>query len=303
MANTLKTYYFPQNWDISPNGPLSLGSVLSSVKRPLPPLLINPLTGAVPAATPSTTTVSQAEQPNMYRSTKYNVSYKTSTAYSGSVSLFASFAAPLLGIGPDASASLARDRSLTLHFSRVDTQDWYPTPEELQELVGQPAVSRYLDRLQAWSKKCVLVVTGVKVAYGARAESKDAREAKGELSVALDPGVAGGIPGVVEFGPGLGLGRKRSTEVGWESGTEGVEDPGFVFAYQVQRVKVKKRDAGVVEVTGKAYTHGALYGSHRGVDEPGEYEIEILDAEDSTEEEGVLVETMDSEENMRFVPL
>lgn len=297
MASTMKTYYFPPNWDIPPGGPLSLGSVLSSVKRPLPPLLISPLTEILQ---PSGTAL---KEPRVYDTKKYNVSYKTSTSHSGSASLFASFAAPLLGIGPDASASLARDRSLTLHFARVDTQDWYPTAEELQKLVEQPAVSRYLDRLQAWSTKCVLVVTGVKVAYGARAESKDARETKGELSVSLDPGLAVGIPGVVEFGPGLGLGRERSTEVGWESGTDGVEDPGFVFAYQVQRVKVKKRDAEVVEVTNKAYTHGAVYGSHHGVEEPGAYEIDTMDAEDSTEEEGVLVETADTEENIQFVPL
>jgi hypothetical protein len=185
----------------------------------------------------------------------------------------------------------------------MDTRDWYPTAAELQELVEQPPVARYLDRLQAWSKKCVLVVTGVKVAYGARARSSDARETQGEVSVSLDPGIAGAIPGVVEFGPGLGLGRKRNTEVGWESGADGVEDPGFLFAYQVQRVKVKKRNAQVIDVAGKAYTQGAVYGSEHVADEPSEYEIDITDDENSTEEEGVLVEAMDSEENMRLVPL
>lgn len=302
MASTVKTYYFPPNWDIPPGGPLSLGCVLSSIKRPLPPLLISPLTELLSATTPSTTD-DQLQQPRIYPTTKQNVSYRTSTSHSGSASLFASFAAPLLGIGPDASASLARDHSLTLRFTRVDTKEWYPSAAELQRLVEQSPVSRYLDRLQAWSPKCVLVVTGVKVAYGARVESRDAREVKGDLSVSLDPGVAVGVPGAVEFGPGLGLGRKRSAEVGWETGVDGHEDPGFVFAYQVQRVKVKKRNAEVIDVVSKAYTRGAVYGSGHVANEPGEYEIDITDADDSEKEEGLLVEAIDGEERMRLVPL
>lgn len=214
-----------QNWDIPPGRPLSLGCVPSSTKRPLPPLLISPLTG-VPSATTPSTTDDQLQQPIIYPTTKHNVSYKTSTYHSGSVA-------------------------------------------KLQGLVEQSPVSRYLDRLQAWSPKCVLVVTGVKVAYGARVESRDAREVKGDLSVLLDPGVAGGVPGVVEFGPGLGLRRKRSAEVGSEIGVDGHEDPGFVFAYQVQRVKVKKRNAEVIDVVSKACTHGAVYGSGHVANEPG----------------------------------
>lgn len=302
MTSTVKTYYFPPNWDIPPGGPLSLGCVLSSVKRPLPPLLISPLTEMPSTMTPCTTN-GNLEQPRIYPTTKHNVSYRISTSHSGSASLFSSFAAPLLGIGPDASASLARDHSLTLRFARVDTKEWYPSAKELQGLVEQSPVSRYLDRLQAWSPKCVLVVTGVKVAYGARVESRDAREVKGNLSVSLDPGVAGGIPGVVEFGPGLGLGRKRSAELGWETGVDGHEDPGFVFAYQVQRVKVKKRNAEVIEVASKAYTRGAVYGSGHVANEPGEYEIDVTDSDDSAEEEGLLVEAFDGEENMRLVPV
>ncbi|KAK8131810.1 hypothetical protein PG984_008248 [Apiospora sp. TS-2023a] len=249
------------------------------------------------------TTDAEPEKPQIYRTTKYNVSYTTSAAYSGSVSVFASFAAPFLGIGPDASTTLSRDHALTLRFSRVDTQEWYPSTAELRALVGHRSIARFLACLRLWNTKDLYVVTGVKVAYGARAESKSGRETKGELEVSLDPGLAGGVPGVVEFGPGIGLGKKKSTEVGWETGTEGTEDPGFVFAYKVRRVKVKKKNGEVSDVTSKEYTRGALYQDvvPTGDKPEEEYEICTTDVEDEMEEEGVLVESGDGDDDMRLI--
>lgn len=142
------------------------------------------------------------------------------------------------------------------------------------------------------------------VAYGARAETKATREIEGELKVPLDPGVAGGVPGMVEFGPGVGLGKKQSTGVGWDTGVEGSEDPGFVFAYKVQRVKVKKKNGEVVDVSSEAYTRGALYEqSTPAAAKPDGYEIDFTDVEDDDiEGEGVLVEAEGGEGSLRLVP-
>jgi hypothetical protein len=302
MANLTKTYYISPNWDVPPGGPLSLGSVLSSTKRPLPPLLICPVTDVPHSTTPSTSGAAPV-QPQLFSTTKYNVSYTTSTLCSGFVSLFASFVAPVLGVGPDASTKLSRDCALTLRFARVDTQEWYPSTAELQKLVEHPSISRFLERLRAWNAKYLFVVTGVKVAYGARAESKNACEIKSELHVSLNPGVAVGVPGAIEFGPGAGLGKKQSTEVGWETGAGGKEDPGFVFAYKVQRVKVKKKNGEVIDVTSKDYTRGALYEEVISIaDTPEEYEIDTMNEEDDTKEEGVLVEAGDGDENLLLIP-
>lgn len=305
MANLTKTYYFPPNWNVHPGGPLKLGSVLSSAKRPLPPLLICPASDDAPQPATAPVASSEPAQPRIYRTTKHNFSYTTSTSYSGSASLFASFATAVLGVGPDASTKLSRDSAMTLRFARLDTQEWFPSDEELQKRVENPSVSRFLERLRVWSPKILFVITGVMVAYGARAETKAARDIEGDFKISLDPGMVGGMPGVVEFGPGLGLGKKESTEVGWETGADGKEDPGFVFAYKVQRIKVKKKNGGVINVDNEEYTRGALYEQHvPALEKREEYELDSTDTEENDMEgEGVLVEADEGEGSMWLVPV
>lgn len=304
MANITKTYYFPPNWDVPARGPLRLGSVLASTKRPLPPLLVSPVVEETQSSRPS----ADSEQLQVYCTTKYNLSYTTSSSYTYSAGLFASFATAVLGIGPDVSAKLSRNRALALRFARMDTQEWDPSPAELQQRVEHPSVARFLQRSRAWDRKSLFVVTGVKVAYGACAESKAEDEAEGEVKVALDPGVAANVPNMVEFGPKLGLKRKQMTDVEWETGKDGQEDPGFVFAYKVQRIKVKKRDGEVVDMRGKEYTRGALYEEDIAIEKKlDEYEIDMVgvdikDVEADTKEEAVLVEDQDGFENMCLVP-
>lgn len=311
MANLTKTYYLPPTWDVVPlpGGPLTLGSVLVSTKRPLPPLLIYPVTKSTTPqpSSPSPETGGAAAEiahPQIYSSTRQNISYETAASRSGSLSLFASFAAAVLGVGPDASVRASRDGALALHFARLDTEEWDPSAAELEARVRHPTVSRYLAKLRFWETTDLFVVTGVKVAYGARAESRTARETKAAIEVSMDPGVAGGIPGVVEFGPGAGLEKKRYTEVAWETGTDGREDPGFVFAYRVKRVVLKKKNGQVVDLESKDYTRGALYGvTNQILDQPKAYEIDgDTTGGMGTREEGVFVEAGDGDEAMWVVP-
>lgn len=302
MANMKKTYYFPPTWDVHPQGPLKLGSVLASTKRPLQPLLICPVTD-IPQPTIFIAGADPA-QPQIYSTTRQNISYITSTLRTGSFTLFASFIAAVLGVGPDMSTKLSNDNILTLNFARLDTQEWYPSTAELWQRVKHPSVSRFLERSLAWRTKKLFVVTGVKVAYGATAESKAIRETGGEGKVTLDPGTSGGMPGLVEFGTGAGLQKKENTEVAWESGADGKEDPGFVFAYRVQRVKIKKKDGELVEVTSKDHTSGAVYDDGApSVDKPEEYEIDADDPEDDdSNEDGVFVEAGDGDDSMWLIP-
>lgn len=215
-----------------------------------------------------------------------------------------SFLSSVLGVAPTASTNLQRDNTLTLSFSRLDTQEWFPSTEELQTLIQQLSVSQYLHSLRKWVLKQVFVVTGVKIAYGARAETKKGHELEGKLEISIDPGLADGAPGVVTIGPKVGHGTKKGIEVGWETGTDGEDDPGLLFAYKVQRVKVmqaKIEDKPTV-TSHSEYTSGALHGADSLVAEEREpFHIDPAVAEDASET-GVFVEADDGSGGLWFVP-
>ena len=151
--------------------------------------------------------------------------------------------------------------------------------------------------------KASFVVTGVKVAYGIRAEIKKGREAESSLEISLDPGLAGGVSDVVTFGPKVKHDIKKGTAVGWETGTDGDEDPGFLFAYKVQRVTVKKTKDEEKKVAASRAEHasGAVLGTETPVaEEPDRLEIDTGDAE-PTDDNGVLVKAGDKSENLLLV--
>jgi hypothetical protein len=195
---------------------------------------------------------------------------------------------------------------LTFTFAQLDTKEWFPSADELLAPVQQPPVLQYLNSLRKRVQKQVLVLTDVKVGYGVRAETKAAHAIEGKLEVAIDPGIAGGAPGMVTIGPKFGHGTQTGTDVGWETATDGEDDQGFLFAYKVQRVAVKKTKNGSNK--GKQsvsrhveYTSGAVLGTKAPeADEPDGLEIDKVGA-GQTDETGVLVEAGDGSESLRFV--
>ncbi|CAK7237599.1 hypothetical protein SBRCBS47491_010036 [Sporothrix bragantina] len=236
-----------------------------------------------------------------------------STSNAGSGALSASFLASVLGIGPRASTKLQGDRALTMLVSRLDTQEWYPSNIELQTLIDLPSVSQFLRYLRSFHSKELFVITGVKVAYGSYAERKNARATEARLDLKLDPGVAGGVSDVIELGLQTRLKRESTTTVSWEAGADAKEDPGFVFAYKVQRVKVKTKvktenGDGMIVTSNKEYIRGALYGNFiPTAGDPERFEIDAEDkvdtgcAEEDTEATGVLFKAGDGSEDIWVV--
>ncbi|CAK7232996.1 hypothetical protein SEUCBS140593_008453 [Sporothrix eucalyptigena] len=277
---------------------------------PLPPLYI----GSIQSMIASSADTEPVQRDNVFCTTKHNLSFTTSTFNSGSAALSASFLASVLGIGPQASTKLQGDRALTMLFSRLDTHEWYPSNVELQTLIDLPSVSQYLRYLGSFHSKEVFVITGVKVAYGSCAESKNARVTEARLDLTLDPGLTGGVPGVIELGLQTRLKRESTTTVLWESSADAKEDPGFVFAYKVQRVKVKTKvkteNGDIMTVTrNKEYIRGALYENFvPNAGEPERFEIDMKDEintedmKEDTEATGVLFEAGDGSENIWVVP-
>lgn len=88
MANQTPYYYFAPTWDFPPNGPLQLGNVLMSVKRPERALYTAPL--------PNTTEIITSE--------KIQVEFSREKLKAGKFSIFTRFI-KFIGLGIDIATS------------------------------------------------------------------------------------------------------------------------------------------------------------------------------------------------------
>ncbi|KAL1890457.1 hypothetical protein Sste5346_008286 [Sporothrix stenoceras] len=297
MASTVKTYHLAPTFDFAPDGPLALGSVLSTVKRPVPPLTIGNVGSTM------TTTDDASTTPKIFSTTKTNYTLTTSTKRTTSAALSLDFLSSIFGVGPGGSNSHNRDSAVLFSFARLDTQEWYPSTEELESLIRQPTVSQYLKVLRSWVPKQVFVVTGIKIAYGAYAQSKKARHVDTGFEVKLDPGTAAGVSDIVTLGPKFTHSVKKGKYVEWSTGVDGEEDIGFVFAYKVQRVTVKlaKKEGKYGVTDHDEYTSGSMLGVDDHVaSEAEQFEIDTVDT-DEVDEGAVLLEAGDGTEILWLV--
>lgn len=87
MANSTFFFYFSPTWDWPPEGPIKLGNVLTTIKRPERPLY------TAPPPTPS----------EVFSSEKTNVEYSKEKLRGGGFSIFTTFLS-ILGFGVDVNA-------------------------------------------------------------------------------------------------------------------------------------------------------------------------------------------------------
>ena len=87
MANTTPEYYIPSTWDIPPNGPIALGSVIISLGKPQ-----RRLTLCIP------------DESDVLPSSKFSVEVSKERLKSGGFSVLTTFLSGLLGLGVDVGA-------------------------------------------------------------------------------------------------------------------------------------------------------------------------------------------------------
>jgi len=87
MANATPEYFIPPTWDFPPDGPIALGSVILSLKRPHRGLATCPPTDA-----------------DVLPSSKFSVSISKDKLKSGGFSVLTTFLGGLLGLGVDVGA-------------------------------------------------------------------------------------------------------------------------------------------------------------------------------------------------------
>ena len=87
MANAKPEYFIPTTWDFPPDGPIALGSVITSLKKPHRRLALCP-----------------PNDDDILPSSKLSVSVSKEKLRSGGFSILTTFLSGLLGLGVDVGA-------------------------------------------------------------------------------------------------------------------------------------------------------------------------------------------------------
>jgi hypothetical protein len=96
MANQVLYYFYAPTWDFPPNGPIKLGNVIASLKKPERPLYVTP----------------SPDDSEVFSTTKTHVEYSREKSRSGKFSILTKFLS-FLGVGVDVGA----DWELRLDFA------------------------------------------------------------------------------------------------------------------------------------------------------------------------------------------
>ncbi|RFU35432.1 hypothetical protein B7463_g888, partial [Scytalidium lignicola] len=257
MANRVFYFFFAPTWDYPPGGPIKLGNVITSVKKPERPLYTAPL--------PTDAEVFSTEQ--------RRVEFSEEKLRAGQLSIFTTFLS-VLGAGVDGDKDLYA-------FDRLETTQFFPNETYLQKCIEAEPVHRYLDKSRY--RKPIYVITGLKTVTGARAKSLRARTVSGSFGVEVDGTVWSG--GSVPVGGGPHIGGKKETKIAtsWEGSSD------FVFAFRVRKVLVERK-MGTVKKDEDYKTGAMLEDKIEEMDAP---EFCIVTEEDpDAEEEGFLKEEL-----------
>ncbi|KAI0599833.1 hypothetical protein F4775DRAFT_548460 [Biscogniauxia sp. FL1348] len=271
MANRTPYYFLAPTWDFPPPpaGPIQLGSVITSVKRPEKPLYTAP-----PPA-----------ESEVFSSEQRRFTFSKEKLRAGRFGIFTRFLSMVLGVGLDAGVDWESSDISLFIFDSLETTQFLPKPSYLQACVAAEPVRRYLSKSRY--RKPVYVITGLKTVSGAKAKTLRTRAAGGNLSAEVDGSPLGGIP--ISSGPEIGGKKENRHEVSWESGSD------FVFAFRVRKVLVA-RETGTV-TREKDYKAGALLESvFGGTNEPELRIVADNEAEDFEDEGFSKEELVDGDE-------
>ena len=247
-----KTYFIVPGEDYAPNDLIQLGQIVSDLKLPHRPLS--------PALQPL---------PQVRHAWKTDHVEEQKRTLSGSTGVFSQ---ALLILGGDVSGNFSTATSDRWVFDRLETEYIEPDEAYVNLNAQVPIVKEYLSKNGRLGKS-VYMITGVKIARGARAVRKEADEIGGEAKVSLNAALALGAP--VEVGPKLGASIRREGARGFGGSSD------FVFAYRLRKIFVRFSS----RIRSKEMTGGKLEGHDFDVsdssaedeeDEEGSYEIESI---------------------------
>lgn len=221
------TYFVLSDTTFQPNKSLSLGRIVKS-----PSDLADPLNPGK---------LSQIDKEQIETVLKTDVTIKLSNQNSGKLSIFAKFASVA---GASARAGYENSGGAEYIVKKLETKHFNPDEEFLKACFEMKGVKSYLAKVKF--RKPIYMITGVKIAYGAKYNSENMKRKDAAATTSADvsgSGFQASVGGEGEFK------KEKGTNVAWD----GSDD--FVFAVRLHEVLYEGS-----EVIGKeALRGGQLY--------------------------------------------
>lgn len=147
--------------------------------------------------------------------------------------IWASFVGMILGIGGDAVVTWSHEKSEIFQFDELETTFFEPDLEYVQQSVLGSGRENVAEWIKQNHRRSVYMVTGLKVARGAKHLRAEAKGVDFDLKPGVDATPFSGVP--ISAGPMVGGGRKKGESL-WFSGSDD-----FVFAYRLRRIIIKRQ--------------------------------------------------------------
>ncbi|KAF4463388.1 hypothetical protein FALBO_9781 [Fusarium albosuccineum] len=230
--SSLKPTYIPSpNWDIPADSDiLVLGRMIKDPKNP---------ESQVPGSSPD-----PIPPPKIYEGEKTDWQTNIERARAGTIGIWAKC---LQVLGGGLSFSQLKSAMEDHKFDSLETKYFVPGDDYLTRAVQDLGVQAYFE-VTKW-RKPVYLITGIKIAKGASVATQSSTETSVQVELKAD---ATTFSAPVEVGPEASWASKDSR------GTAYVGSTDYVFAYQLMRMKPKKRGQAILN---ESFVEGAAFGN------------------------------------------
>ncbi|RFU80039.1 hypothetical protein TARUN_2157 [Trichoderma arundinaceum] len=264
MANSQNFFFYAPTWDYPPGGPIKLGNVITSVKKPERPI------HCVPPA-----------DSDVFSTKKMSVEHTKEKMHDGRFSILIRFFS-IFGLNVSISAGLETSDENNFSFKTVETTQFVPTLSYIQAFVEADDVRRFLQMSRY--RKPVYIITGLKVVTGIEANMSSLRTVRSSPAVRIDSTLPHAGPISTH---GLGTESKAVNK----AVTKWASSDNFVFAFRVSKVLVSQATGQVVSE--EDYRKGAMFDSNEFSRQLKGPQLSIRKVEDpDAENEGFDVEEL-----------
>jgi hypothetical protein len=259
MPKQKKTWILVKGCEYRPQGALSLGQILTKPSEPSLPLLADgPL--AVPEA-------------NIERSYQASVELTSHTTLEGSFKIWADVS--ILPVRGEVGSNTHKSQSLSWHFDRLETEIMVPRLSDVRTAISKDEVVAQINRNKFDFRKRLYMITGVRIARGARLVQSVSKAVGGVAKVGVDLTALTAAP--LSVGPAAEISKTSRKDYSFNDASD------FVYAYRVCEVHYGK------DVYTMPYNRGDTFRLERD----NELQTSSEDEEDEEENPRVFVEKID----------
>ncbi|KAH7333349.1 hypothetical protein BKA65DRAFT_507603 [Rhexocercosporidium sp. MPI-PUGE-AT-0058] len=266
MPKQKKTWILVKGTEFNPGRSLSLGQILTKPFEPSLPLFPNGL--PVPEA-------------SIERSHQTGVKLTSRTALGVSFGLWAEV--DLLPVSGNVGGKHETSHEKEWEFEKLESEINVPRIADVQAALEKPEIVAHLQRIKFDFRKRLYMITGVRIARGARSSSKDSKTRGGNATILGDL-TALGAP--VKVGPEVDVTRENSGAHSFKGASD------FVYAYRVCEVHYGK------SVYTKPFNKGDSFAGGKNTGEEGgsQNDDDAEGDEDDEEPLHILVEKIAEED-------